>query len=89
MQLDRFAREIVPFLMSSCAARLRRLMRHSFGGYLKLNASSYLQLSQGFTPSCGLWQDIYRFSKGASVKRICYSFVQLSHLHMSSGTCML
>jgi hypothetical protein len=32
MQSDRFAREILAFLMSFCAARLRRLMRKSFGG---------------------------------------------------------
>jgi hypothetical protein len=31
MQSDRFAREIVPFLMPSRAARLRRLIRYSFG----------------------------------------------------------
>jgi hypothetical protein len=31
MQSDRFAREIVPFLMHSCAARLRQLNANPFG----------------------------------------------------------
>jgi hypothetical protein len=33
MQSDRYAREIVAFLPLSYAARLRRLMRNSFGGW--------------------------------------------------------
>jgi hypothetical protein len=32
MQSDRFARKIVPFLIRSSAARLRRLMRTMLGG---------------------------------------------------------
>ncbi len=43
MQSDRFAREIVAFLMLPDAARLRRLMGQPFGGSIsaKVNPSEY------------------------------------------------
>jgi hypothetical protein len=43
MQSDRFAREIVPFLMLSFAARLRRLMRKPLGGAKSSLAGSLIE----------------------------------------------